>query len=288
MLHLTEKKQMSLITSLIPRLKRRPNQGRKPLPKNNIDPHFHIPYCKISDYLPFFKEHLLNLEIYFPSNSLDGITDSDIKRLQEDLNYQPALTIHAPFMDLSPGAVDSKVRSVTGERFSKIVDIAGTLRPKVIVFHSGYEKWKYASKIDLWLEGSLITWSHLLPKAEEMGIRIAIENIFEDNPINLRLLVEKMGSQYFGICFDTGHFNLFSATPLEEWLRQLTPYLIELHLHDNDKSADNHKAIGDGTFDFDTLFSTLKDKNLVYTIEAHTPEDALRSLQRLKTYNLSV
>ncbi len=252
-----------------------------------MNPHFHIPYCKIGDYLHFFKKHLLNLEIYFPSNSLDTIKDSDIKRLQEELDYHPAFTIHAPFMDLSPGAVDSKVRDVTIERFSHLFDIAQTLKPRVIVFHSGYEKWKYALKIDLWLEGSLITWGHLLPKAEEKGIKIAIENIFEDDPINLKLLMEKMGSQYFGICFDTGHFNLFSTTPLEEWIRQLNPYIIELHLHDNNKSADHHKAIGDGTFDFDTLFSLLKNKNLVYTIEAHKPEDALRSLEKLKTYNLS-
>jgi sugar phosphate isomerase/epimerase len=215
------------------------------------------------------------------------INDADIKRLQEELDYQPALTIHAPFMDLSPGAVDSKVRAVTIERFSQIFNIAETLKPKVIVFHSGYEKWKYASKIDLWLEGSLITWKHLLPRAEEQGIRIAIENIFEDDPINLRFLMEKMGSQYFGICFDTGHFNLFSATPLEEWLQQLKPYIIELHLHDNNKSADNHRAIGDGSFDFDTLFSLMKDKNLIYTIEAHTPEDAFKSLERLRAYSLS-
>ncbi len=215
------------------------------------------------------------------------INDADIKRLQEKLDYQPALTIHAPFMDLSPGAVDSKVRAVTIERFSQIFNIAETLKPKVIVFHSGYEKWKYASKIDLWLEGSLITWKHLLPRAEEQGIRIAIENIFENDPINLRFLMEKMGSQYFGVCFDTGHFNLFSATPLEEWLQQLKPYIIELHLHDNNKSADNHRAIGDGSFDFDTLFPLLKGRNLVYTIEAHTKEDVFKSLKRLKTYSLS-
>ena len=203
------------------------------------------------------------------------------------LDYQPALTIHAPFMDLSPGAVDLKARAITIERFSQVFDIAETLKPEVIVFHSGYEKWKYALKIDPWLEGSLITWGHLLPKAEEKGIKIAIENIFEDDPLNLRLLMEEMGSQYFCICFDTGHFNLFSKTPLEEWMRQLKPYIIELHLHDNNKSADNHKAIGDGSFDFGTLFSMMKDTKLVYTIEAHTQEDALKSLERFKTYNLS-
>jgi sugar phosphate isomerase/epimerase len=251
-----------------------------------LKPHVHIPYYKIRDYLHFIEKYLLNLEIYFPSNSLDTIKDSDIIRLQEKLDYHPSLTIHAPFMDLSPGAVDSKVRAVTIERFSHILDIAEILKPKVIVFHSGYEKWRYALKIDPWLEGSMVTWNHLLPRAEKMGMKIAIENIFEDDPINLRLLVEEMGSQYFGICFDSGHFNLFSKTPLEEWLKQLRPYIIELHLHDNSRNADTHNAIGDGTFDFNALFSMLKEKDIVYTIEGHTPEDVLKSLERLKDYSL--
>ena len=90
-----------------------PHLRQRQLSKNRVKPHFHIPFCKIEDHLPFFKKHLLNLEIYFPSNSLDAIKDSDIKWLQEELDYHPALTIHAPFMDLSPGAVDSKVRDVT-------------------------------------------------------------------------------------------------------------------------------------------------------------------------------
>jgi sugar phosphate isomerase/epimerase len=251
-----------------------------------VRPHVHIPYSKIGDYLHFIKDYLLNLEIYFSSSSLDTIKDSDTLRLKEDLDYHSSLTLHAPFMDLSPGAVDSKVRAITIERFSHVLDIAETLRPRVIVFHSGYEKWKYALKIDLWLERSLLTWRHILPRAKEMNLKIAIENIFEDDPANLRLLMEEMGSQFFGICFDTGHFNLFFKTPLKEWLRQLKSYIIELHLHDNDRSADTHNAIGDGTFDFDTLFSTLRDKNLIYTIEAHTPEDVLKSLERLKVYSL--
>lgn len=252
-----------------------------------INPHVHIPYRKIEDYLHFIKKHRLNLEIFFSAHSLDRIINSDIIGLQEKLDYHPSLSIHAPFMDLSPGAVDSKVRAVTIERFSHILDLAEILKPKIIVFHSGYEKWKYSHRVDVWLEGSLITWKQLLLRAMEMGIKIAIENIFEDDPINLRLLMEQIDSDHFGICLDTGHFNLFSKTPLEEWLKQLKPYIIELHLHDNNKNVDAHKAIGDGTFDFDTLFSVLRGKNLIYTLEAHTPEDVLKSLERLKSYNLS-
>ena len=139
-------------------------------------------------------------------------------------------------MDLSPGAVDQKIRAVTIERFTRIFDIAEILKPEAIVFHSGYEKWKYALKIDVWLENSLKTWRIVQKRAEEMEVKIAIENIFEDEPTNLRLLMEEMSSSNFGLCFDTGHFNLFSKIPLAEWLEQLKAYILELHLHDNDKS----------------------------------------------------
>ncbi len=248
------------------------------------DYHVHIPYDKIGEYHEFIKKLQLNLEIYFSSKTLDSINRSDIPQLIEKLDYNPSLTVHAPFMDLSPGAVDSKVRAVTVERFSHVLDIAEDLKVKAVVFHSGYEKWKYSLRPDLWLEGSLMTWKPLLEKANDIGVRIAIENIFEDEPTNLKLLMQEMGSENFGICFDTGHFNLFSKTPMEEWLTILKSYIIELHLHDNDRTGDAHNPIGDGTFDFDILFSVLNDKNLIYTIEAHNAEDVKKSIERLRKY----
>lgn len=249
---------------------------------NNV--HIHIPYPKVGDYLSYIKQNKPNLEIYFPSSSLDSLEPGDIENLKEELDYGPSLSIHAPFMDLSPGGVDSKVRDVTIERFSHVMAIAGILSPKAIVFHSGYEKWKYAHRVDIWLEGSLRTWRPFIEKAADLGVKIAIENIFEDEPSNLRALMKELHSGNFGICFDTGHCNLFSRVPLEEWIRSLKPYIFELHLHDNDKTFDQHLPIGDGTFDFKTLFSALKGNNCIYTIEAHSPEKVMKSIERLRDY----
>jgi len=247
-------------------------------------PHIHIPYPRVGDYLPFIKQNSLNLEIYFPSSALDSLALTDIERLKETLDHQPSLSIHAPFMDMSPGAVDSRVRAVTLERFSHILEIAGVLLPKVIVFHSGYEKWKYAHRVDIWLEGSLLTWEPIISKAARLNTRIAIENIFEDEPSNLHSLMQELHSEHFGICFDTGHCNLFSKVRLEDWLRSLGPYIFELHLHDNDKSFDQHLPIGEGTFDFRTLFSSLEGKECLYTIEAHSPGNVMKSMERLKKF----
>ena len=244
-------------------------------------PHAHVPFNRIAEYQDIIRKERLNLEIYFGSAVLDAISPVDIERLSALLDYRPSLSFHAPFMDLSPGAVDSKVRRATTERFFHVLDIAEVLRPKVIVFHSGYEKWKYALNVGLWLEKSLETWRPVSARASGMGVKIAIENIFEDEPSSLKLLMTEMASEDFGVCFDTGHCHLFSKAPLDQWMQALNPHILELHLHDNDGTADLHLPMGDGTFDFDTFFRLLERKDCVYTLEAHSPEHFRKSMAYL-------
>jgi sugar phosphate isomerase/epimerase len=247
-------------------------------------PHVHIPFQRIPEHIDLIRKEHLDIEIYFGSAVLDDVTPEELTEVKDKIGPASTLSIHAPFMDLSPGAVDAKVRAVTLDRFSRVLDVSEVLQPDAVVFHSGYEKWKYALKVDLWLEKSLETWRPVNKRAAAIGVKIAIENIFEDEPSNLKLLMEGMASENFGICFDTGHFNLFSRTPLEEWMDVLNPHIVELHLHDNNKQADQHLAMGEGVFDFEKFFGLLQNKECIYTIEAHTPEAVLRSIDYLKRF----
>jgi sugar phosphate isomerase/epimerase len=243
-------------------------------------PHIHVPYRKLYEYIDIINAERLNLEIYFDSKSLDGTDRFSLLKLKKALSYNPSLSFHAPFMDLSPGAVDAKIREITIERFNQVLDIAEILEPKCIVFHSGYEKWKYAFNVNLWLDHSVITWEKILKRAEKMNIKIVIENIFEEEPYSLRLLMEKLPSSYFGVCFDTGHFNLFSKRSLEEWISVLGEYIFEFHLHDNNGSFDEHLAICSGSFNFERLFDLIDKKEYVYTIEVHKVDEVFKSLKK--------
>jgi sugar phosphate isomerase/epimerase len=249
-----------------------------------LSPQIHVPFDQIGQRIGFILSGKFNLEIYFGAEVLDSLSDDYLRKVRESLDYKPRLTFHAPFLDLSPGAVDSLIRNVTIKRFEQTLRAAEILKPIAVVCHSGYEKWKYALDVNFWLERSLETWKPLNELFRKAGCKIAIENIFEDEPSNLRLLMEAMGSDNFGICFDTGHCNLFTSVSLDRWIDELGPYIIELHLHDNNKSADQHYPPGDGTFDFDRLFSRLGKRDLIYTLEAHTPEHVLTGVERLKKY----
>ncbi len=247
-------------------------------------PQVHVPYSKLGEYMDFIRDYRLNLEIFLSAKDLISASLDEFQALLKRLSYGPSITIHAPFMDLSPAAVDPGVKEITQERFNQAFDAATILRPKAIVFHSGYDKWKYGQRVDIWLERSARFWPYYIERAEDLETRIAVENIFEDSPESLALLMGRLGSENFGICFDTGHMNIFSKTPLSEWLDELGEYIVELHLHDNHGDEDSHLPIGKGIFDFDTLFNALKDRDVIRTIEATTPEDVLESIEKLKLY----
>ena len=241
-----------------------------------MDPiHVHIPFPKLKDYRELLRKRKYDLEIYIPSSALDQLEHGDLALLADSLDWAPAVTLHAPFMDLNPGAVDRMVRSATQMRFKQILNAASVLSPRAVVFHAAYDRWRYAGKTDIWLENSMETWPRVVETAVKTGTRVAIENVFDEDPEALALLIEKIGHQDFGFCFDTGHFNLFSKVPMESWFDRLGKHIIELHIHDNSGTADSHLAPGTGTVDFPRFFSLLAKQGCrpVYTLEAHDAAD---------------
>jgi sugar phosphate isomerase/epimerase len=120
--------------------------------------------------------------------------------------------------------------------------------------------------------------------ASKIGVRVAVENVFDEDPEALCRLIERIDHPDFGFCFDTGHFNLFTRVTMEHWFERLGKYLLEVHLHDNNGSADSHWALGKGSIDFKKFFGLLRGHNArpVYTIEAHDQGDIDVSLAAVR------
>jgi len=245
----------------------------------------HIPYSSIRDYLELLRKRKYDLEIYFASSVLGQVERADIEHLFAQLDWRPAITLHGPFMDLNPGAVEPMVRSATQMRFKQLLGLAAVLRPRAVVFHAAYDRWRYAGKRDVWLDYSMDTWPRVMEQAQKIdGLRIAVENVFDEDPEALRMLIERVDHPSFGFCFDTGHFNLFSRVPLEAWFSALGQHIVEVHLHDNKGEEDSHWGLGRGSVDFPRFFSLLKQqqKAPVLTVEAHDPADIDESIARVR------
>jgi len=249
--------------------------------------HINVPYSMLLQRIDFVLQNRIHPEIYFSAEDLDACHEKDVKHLAEILQQNNLeITLHGPFMDLSPGGVDRKIKEVTSDRFLKTIELAYFFKPKMIILHPGYEKWKFDGNVKLWLESSLQTWRPLVKKAEELGLTLAIENVFEETPDSLAILLNEIDSPHFRFCFDTGHHHLFSKTPLSIWFEVLGRYLCEVHLHDNHREMDEHLPVGEGNIDFDGFFHLLSQFGLnpIYTIEPHEEAHLWRGLKAVKRY----
>jgi sugar phosphate isomerase/epimerase len=248
--------------------------------------HAHIPLPYLRSKLRIFLDRALDPEIYFNYRALELMPEKEyveLAALLEDAGR--TVTIHGPFFDLSPGAVDPGFRALTLERMRVALERARLFHPDCVVFHPGYDPLRFGGHSHVWLKNSLVTWKHLLPLAERMpSTWLLLENIFERNPYTLAELLSKLPSPPFGFCLDTGHFQVFSEVPLSEWFQALGPYLREVHLHDNSGSGDDHLPPGRGAFDFNDLFQRLSllPEKVIGTIEARSEADLMESLAFLK------
>ncbi len=253
--------------------------------RSNI--HAHVPYPQLSKYLEHIVSKVINPELFFSAEALDHVVWEELSAQARQLHSAGlATTIHAPFMDLNPGALDPFIRDVTRKRFRQVFQAAEHLKPKVIVFHPGYDDLRYGSNRLDWLKNSMDFWREFVPRARELGCIIAMENIFEKEPSTLRGLLEAIDAPCFRHCFDVGHWNMFSTGSLEEWFDELGPFMAESHIHDNHGQTDEHLPPGEGQIDFNRLFGLLKQyaPDCVYTIEAHTVERLERALKGIEKY----
>jgi sugar phosphate isomerase/epimerase len=251
--------------------------------------HVHMPYHLLPKYLEMILQKKLNLEIYFSHyalNNLDKTKCIETAKLFAGVGLK--VTFHAPFMDLRPGALDDKIRQVSLDRIKEVFDLASYFHPLKIVCHPAFDDRYYVDCDDLWTESSVKTWTALITLAKDAKTIIALENVYEKEPHILRRLFDALSSDSMCFCFDTGHFNVFSYTPLNIWLQELGKYLGHLHLHDNRGKTDEHLPVGCGNFPFAELFQTLREIGTKpsMTLEAHDQDDLWESLNNIKSMNL--
>ena len=246
--------------------------------------HIHVPYPALDEALPFLIDRRLNVEIFFSAEALDHLEPKRLVAAATILDAEGLKsTIHAPFMDLNPGSYEPLLQEITRRRFHQVMDAAALLRPRVVVFHPGFDKWRYGETRDRWLAESIPLWQEMVERGEECGCIIAVENIFEEEPSTLVDLIQGVNSPRLRHCFDVGHWNLFSKVSLEEWFSDLGPYIAETHIHDNHGKLDEHAPIGEGNIDTRLFFSLLDSyaPDAVRTIEAHSREKLERALVNL-------
>nr|MBF0221911.1 sugar phosphate isomerase/epimerase [Desulfobulbaceae bacterium] len=244
------------------------------------------PFMKLKDGLiDVFIEHQLQPEIGLEGDVLYDQSDSDfgvIARRLEENNL--SCTLHAPFFDLAPGALDKEILSATRAKLRSAFALIEIFHPKAIICHLNFEANKHGYKQNEWFAAARQTWHELIEIAAASGTTVALENTYEFNPTQHKKMLESLNSPLARFCLDTGHLLAFAKSTWQEWLPEMNPWLGHLHLHDNTGTHDSHLAIGHGSFDFAALFNYLAANRLnpLITLEPHSEDDLWASLETLR------
>ena len=193
-------------------------------------------------------------------------------------------TVHGPFTDISPGAIDREVRNASMRRLRLAVDVASILGAGSVVVHSGYDYQQYLGAEEEWLENIINSLKELAVYAEDAGIRLMLENVYEPDPEFHRQIFAEVDSEALAFCLDLGHLKVFSPdSTLDQWLDAVGHRIGELHIHDNTGERDDHLPVGQGACDFDSLFAWLEKNGIcpVLTLEAHDEDAVFPSIEAL-------
>jgi hypothetical protein len=78
-------------------------------------------------------------EIYIKAEKIKEFTTKKVSETAEILSSFSSHTIHAPFMDVWPGAADEDIRRLGLEQMQKIMEIAAAWKSLLVVMHFNYD-----------------------------------------------------------------------------------------------------------------------------------------------------
>jgi len=236
-----------------------------------------VPSERLTREAPLLMRLKAKPEIYIRAEKLKEFTPKAIKDFTKILSAFPSHTLHAPFMDVWPGAADADIRRLGLEQMQKVMEIATAWKSLLVVMHFNYDPIYYRQQFQQWLDRTAEFYQTLLQDSD--GPLIALENIAEPTPYIAMQLLKKIDRPRLIHCFDFGHHHVFARIPFEEWLFYLNPRRhIHFHFHDNCGRDDDHLALGQGTIDWFAVKSAISKLACPFsiTLEPHSA-DILRA-----------
>ncbi len=236
---------------------------------------------QVMDYTP---EEIIELcrysnigSIEFNESFLEFSKKEELEEKRELFKESPIKTdsVHLPF-----GPEDDitsfyeKDRRAAVRRMEWLLEKAAILGVRAVILHPSVTDYTVEdeglNRFVYYMGESLEV---LLPRAERLGLTIAVENMFSKPggnrfgslPEHFRILASKFAHPNFGFCLDTGHAQITGGSDgPAAFFDAMGSRIKAFHLHDNAGDRDSHLAPGRGLVDWDVVFSNMADLGYSY------------------------
>ncbi len=113
------------------------------------------------------------------------------------------------------------------------------------------------SEAPMYNEIGLKRLQDIVDYADSLNVKVAFENTKIKGYLDY--VIENINNKNVGICFDSGHYHAHFDDDLD--FNKFKNRIFAIHLHDNDKSEDQHLIPFDGTLDWEKVIKNLKESN---------------------------
>jgi len=136
--------------------------------------------------MPLLESGRFGLEVgdFASPQLLDGDWQAKLEELRPLCRRLPGpITLHGPFLDLSPASPEPRMLALTRERYRQALHIAKEIGARYLVLHSQFNPNIWEPHYPrLWREGSLRFFTELLPEIAAAGVTVLLENVSGSKP----------------------------------------------------------------------------------------------------------
>ena len=204
---------------------------------------------------------------------------ADMKKDFENVGFGTAV-LHGPFTEIHPAAIDYRARDLAMVRIEEAYEVCEALGIKKMVVHTGwipfiyFKEWQAQKGADFWQK---------FMKDKPDDFSICVENVLDDEPYMLADMMHRIEDHRIKLCLDIGHANAVTSKeiPVEDWIKELGPYISHFHLHNNYQDNDTHSDFNTGSMDMDAVFEAIEKHcadDVTFTIEARECENCVKWL----------
>jgi sugar phosphate isomerase/epimerase len=235
-----------------------------------------------------FEEMLEKIRKEFELWEVVAELDHDLPAIEEGVKYAMdsygmKFQVHAPIADLNIGSPSDRMRARALEELLMIMQTCERLSIQMITIHPGAAV-AYGEDVKSRVREATRASIKIIDRAiEGMSLKVALENM-PPGTWSICYDIDELKSMVegtrIGICFDTGHAHV--AGTIDGFLRE-REMILNVHLHNNDKTSDQHLALDKGTIDLKPIVGTLSRKYRGnYIIEANNLREGIESKRILE------
>lgn len=232
-------------------------------------------YCPVEAVIEKIATNFRLWEIIAEHNHHPEICGDKLKNLLP--SYTLKMQVHAPLSDINIASVSKKVREASLKEIREAIIFARQIDANIVTVHPGHKSPMTVDHADIVYSLTAESLSEIGKFGEEMGVKIALENMPDMGVAICKTpeeIMEVIKGTDVGVCFDLGHAN--TNQNIDKFF-DLDHLFLNVHMHDNDGKKDSHSTVGEGNIKFKSLRPKFNKYKGNYIIEARTIESGVKS-----------